>query len=119
MKDYPKMTGLKEGLVIGAGAGPWPFLNRNAEMMPNFFVKEDGSVLQVPFLFGFYLKYEIKRPPGDAHRKNSRRGRFFLDDQAAKGGNEVRRGNGITQDISPGILFSGTCSSHPASQVLS
>ena len=47
MKDYPKMTGLKEGLVIGAGAGPWPFLNRNAEMMPNFFVKEDGSVLQV------------------------------------------------------------------------
>ena len=53
MKDYPKMTGLKEGLVIGAGAGPWPFLNRNAEMMPNFFVKEDGSVLQVPFLFGF------------------------------------------------------------------
>ena len=53
MKDYPKMTGLKEGLVIGAGAGPWPFLNRNAEMMPNFFVKEDGSVLQVPFYLVF------------------------------------------------------------------
>ena len=46
MADYPKMTGLKEGLVIGAGAGPWPFLNRNAEMMPNLFVKADGSILQ-------------------------------------------------------------------------
>ena len=46
MADYPKMTGLKEGLVIGAGAAPWPFLNRNAEMMPNLFVKADGSILQ-------------------------------------------------------------------------
>ena len=46
MADYPKMTGLKEGLVIGAGAGPWPFLNRNAEMMPNLFVKADGTILQ-------------------------------------------------------------------------
>ena len=39
MKDYPRMTGLDEGLVIGAGAAPWPFLDRNAEMMPNLFVK--------------------------------------------------------------------------------
>ena len=28
MKDYPGLTGLKEGLVIGAGAGPWPYINR-------------------------------------------------------------------------------------------
>lgn len=46
MKDYPSLTGLKEGLVIGAGAGPWPFLDRNAEMMPNLFVKEGGEVIQ-------------------------------------------------------------------------
>ena len=47
MKDYPKLTGLKKGLVIGAGAAPWPFLDRCAEMMPNLFVKEDGSIDQV------------------------------------------------------------------------
>merc|ERR1711970_311053 len=46
MKDYPELTGMKSGLVIGAGAAPWPFLNRNAEMMPNLMVKEDKSVIQ-------------------------------------------------------------------------
>ena len=47
MKDYPRLTGSPQGLVIGAGAGPWPYLNRNAEMMPNLFVNNDNSVLQV------------------------------------------------------------------------
>ena len=48
MKDYPRLTGdNNSGLVIGAGAGPWPFLNRNAEMMPNLFVNKDSSVTQV------------------------------------------------------------------------
>ena len=48
MKDYPRLTGdNNSGLVIGAGAGPWPFLNRNAEMMPNLFVNKDSSVMQV------------------------------------------------------------------------
>ena len=47
MKDYPRLTGSPQGLVIGAGAGPWPFLNRNAEMMPNMFVNSDNSVKQV------------------------------------------------------------------------
>ena len=50
MKDYPELTSDKadtSGLVIGAGAGPWPFINRNAEMMPNLFVKKDKSILQV------------------------------------------------------------------------
>ena len=51
MKDYPEMTGTKSGLVIGAGAGPWPFLNRNAEMMPNLFVKEDKSLVQARKLY--------------------------------------------------------------------
>ena len=48
MKDYPRLTGdQSSGLVIGAGAGPWPFLNRNAEMMPNFYVNKDSSIQQV------------------------------------------------------------------------
>ena len=49
MKDYPELTSDKadtSGLVIGAGAGPWPFINRNAEMMPNLYVKKDKSILQ-------------------------------------------------------------------------
>jgi len=47
MRDYPKLTGgPQSGLVIGAGAGPWPFLNRNAEMMPNLLVRKDGEVEQ-------------------------------------------------------------------------
>jgi len=46
MRDYPSLTGLQEGLVIGAGAAPWPYLGRNAEMMPNLFVKKNGSVIQ-------------------------------------------------------------------------
>ena len=50
MKDYPELTSDKadtSGLMIGAGAGPWPFINRNAEMMPNLYVKKDKSILQV------------------------------------------------------------------------
>jgi hypothetical protein len=47
MKDYPKLTNLeKGGFVIGAGAGPWPFINRNNEMMPNLSISEDGTLVQ-------------------------------------------------------------------------
>lgn len=49
MKDYPQLTGAKaeeDTLIIGAGAAPWTFLRRNAEMMPNLVVKADGSVIQ-------------------------------------------------------------------------
>merc|ERR1719228_2835208 len=46
MKDYPQLTGLKFGLVIGAGAAPWPYLGRNAEMMPNLYVGADGGMVQ-------------------------------------------------------------------------
>jgi len=47
MKDYPKLTNLeKGGFVIGAGAGPFPYINRNNEMMPNLCIKEDGSIIQ-------------------------------------------------------------------------
>ena len=50
MRDYPSLTsetGEDTGLVIGAGAGPWPFINRNAEMMPNLLVQEDKKIVQV------------------------------------------------------------------------
>ena len=48
MKDYPKLAELKgkEGFMIGAGAAPWTYLERNAEMIPNLLVKPDGSVVQ-------------------------------------------------------------------------
>ena len=37
MRDYPVLTGMElkgeeEALVIGAGAAPWTFLGRNAEV---------------------------------------------------------------------------------------
>lgn len=49
MKDYPKITGFSGSencLIIGAGAAPWTFLERNAEMMPNLLIKSDGSLTQ-------------------------------------------------------------------------
>jgi len=49
MRDYPELTsstGSPAGLVIGAGAGPWPHINRNAEMMPNLYVDADKNVSQ-------------------------------------------------------------------------
>ena len=50
MRDYPALTASdpasRAGLVIGAGAGPWPHISRNAEMMPNLYVGADLSVRQ-------------------------------------------------------------------------
>ena len=50
MRDYPKLTGLSEGMMIGAGAGPWPYINRNSEMMPNLFVNQDKTIIQRTFI---------------------------------------------------------------------
>lgn len=47
MRDYPSLAGLPataRGFVIGAGAGPWPYVGRNSEMMPNLLVEADRSV---------------------------------------------------------------------------
>ena len=36
MKDYPKLTGFsskEDCLIIGAGAAPWTYLERNAEVL--------------------------------------------------------------------------------------
>ena len=45
-QDYPALTEMTAGssLLLGAGAGPWPYLNRNCEMMPNLVVKAGGTV---------------------------------------------------------------------------
>ena len=40
MKDYPKLTGMSskdDCLIIGAGAAPWTYLERNAEV--TFFLR--------------------------------------------------------------------------------
>ena len=60
MKDYPRLTGSPQGLVIGAGAGPWPYLNRNAEMMPNMFVNSDNSIRQVRKWRDFLATFEVQ-----------------------------------------------------------
>ena len=60
MRDSPRLTGSPQGLVIGAGAGPWPYLNRNAEMMPNMFVNSDNSIRQVRKWGDFLATFEVQ-----------------------------------------------------------
>ncbi|KAJ1522089.1 hypothetical protein ONE63_002400 [Megalurothrips usitatus] len=42
MKELGKLTGLDSFLMIGAGAGPWPFAGTNAELMANLAVDGDN-----------------------------------------------------------------------------
>ena len=82
MRDYPKLTGMTSGLVIGAGAAPWPFLGRNAEMMPNLMVQEDKTVLQKTHItrtFDEDNSYTtIKLPPTET--RNSVLGNLFISE---------------------------------------
>nr|BAN20564.1 conserved hypothetical protein [Riptortus pedestris] len=41
VKDIVKAIGLQQCFVIGAGAGPWPFIGKNAEMVANVYI--DGN----------------------------------------------------------------------------
>lgn len=81
MKDYPRLTGGSgSGLVIGAGAAPWPFLDRNAEMMPNLLVKEDGGVVQetrISRTFDEDDSYSTSKLPASETR-NSLLGNLFI-----------------------------------------
>ena len=83
MRDYPTMTGLSKGLVIGAGAAPWPYLNRNAEMMPNLFVEEDKSVsvqkTQIARTFDHDDSYSTEEIPKEETR-NSLLGNLFVSE---------------------------------------
>ena len=81
MRDYPSMTGLSKGLVIGAGAAPWPYLNRNAEMMPNLFVEEDKSIsvqkTKISRTYDHDDSYTTEKLPTDETR-NSLLGSLFV-----------------------------------------
>jgi len=83
MKDYPNITGIKKGLVIGAGAAPWPFLDRNAEMMPNLFVEEDRSVLvqntHISRTFDHDDSYATQKLP-PTETRNSLLGNLFISE---------------------------------------
>jgi len=83
MKDYPKLTGgTGSGLVIGAGAAPWPFLNRNAEMMPNLYVGKEGEVNQETRVTRTHDEDNSfstsKLPPNET--RNSLLGNLFISD---------------------------------------
>lgn len=47
LKDVPGLIGMKEGsvLMIGAGAGPWPHLNTNCEMMANLLLNDGHDLV--------------------------------------------------------------------------
>lgn len=83
MKEYPSITGLKEGLVIGAGAAPWPFLNRNAEMMPNLLVGKEKSVLlqktHISRTFDEDNSFKTQKLPPEETR-NSLLGNLFISE---------------------------------------
>ena len=83
MRDYPNITGLRRGLVIGAGAAPWPYLNRNAEMMPNLFVEEDKSIsvqkTKISRTFDHDNSYATEKIPAEETR-NSLLGNLFISE---------------------------------------
>lgn len=83
MRDYPRLTGKDEGtLIIGAGAAPWPYLDRNAEMMPNLFVNKDGSVVQETHIartFDEDGSYGLEKLPSTETR-NSLLGNLYLSE---------------------------------------
>ena len=80
MRDYPALCEVDKSLIIGAGAAPWPYLGRCAEMMPNLFVKEDGSVVQETHIARTHDhdgSYSVEKLPGTETR-NSLLGNLFL-----------------------------------------
>lgn len=44
MNDVASSVGAKEGLVVGAGAGPWPLIGVNSEMMTNMTLGENQKI---------------------------------------------------------------------------
>lgn len=44
IKDIVKAIGMKPCFVMGAGAGPWPFVGKNSEMMANVLIDGDNVV---------------------------------------------------------------------------
>jgi len=82
MRDYPKLTDIDQGLIIGAGAAPWPYLDRNAEMMPNLFVNKDGTVVQETHIartFDHDGSYGLEKLP-PTETRNSLLGNLYLSE---------------------------------------
>lgn len=83
MKDYPKLTGFEmdeQCLIIGAGAAPWTYLQRNAEMMPNLTVKNGQVTCQKTHIARTHDKdgsYELLALP-ESETKMSLLGNLFL-----------------------------------------
>ncbi|XP_043218843.1 ester hydrolase C11orf54 homolog isoform X1 [Amphibalanus amphitrite] len=40
--QVPAACGLQHGMLLGAGAGPWPHVGKNSEMIPNLSITEAG-----------------------------------------------------------------------------
>jgi len=93
MKDYPKLTGFsskEDCLIIGAGAAPWTYLERNAEMMPNLLVKKDGTIIQKTHIARTHDKdqsYELIALP-ETETKMSLLGNLFLSN--GEGGQVIK-----------------------------
>ena len=59
MRDYPKLTGMnlmgeETALIIGAGAAPWTFLDRNAEVSGSAKNKIQDARNHDSFVFEFH-----------------------------------------------------------------
>uniref|UniRef100_A0A0V0GA07 DUF1907 domain-containing protein n=1 Tax=Triatoma dimidiata TaxID=72491 RepID=A0A0V0GA07_TRIDM len=43
MKDIASTVGMKSCFIIGAGAGPWPYIGKNCELMANILIDDSTS----------------------------------------------------------------------------
>uniref|UniRef100_A0A224XTZ3 DUF1907 domain-containing protein n=1 Tax=Panstrongylus lignarius TaxID=156445 RepID=A0A224XTZ3_9HEMI len=43
MKDIANTVGMKSCFIVGAGAGPWPYIGKNCEMMANVLINDSTS----------------------------------------------------------------------------
>lgn len=75
MRDFPKLVKAAEDspqLMIGAGAAPWTFLSRNAEMMTNILLDHQGQVLKqktkIARTFDGNNEYEVIDLPETEHK---------------------------------------------------
>ncbi|KAK9497034.1 hypothetical protein O3M35_012824 [Rhynocoris fuscipes] len=56
MNDIARITNLKPCFIIGAGAGPWPYVGKNCEMMANVVI--NGSIVQRTYIAKVHDKTE-------------------------------------------------------------
>uniref|UniRef100_A0A171AA04 Ester hydrolase c11orf54-like protein n=1 Tax=Triatoma infestans TaxID=30076 RepID=A0A171AA04_TRIIF len=50
-KDIANTVGMKSCFIIGAGAGPWPYIGKNCEMMANILINDStSSIVQKTYI---------------------------------------------------------------------